>query len=67
MKESIIEILEALGYEKIVSKNQYMLSFKKGDIRVNYYFTTGTLSIEGKHVVSRYIRNATPSLIEEFL
>ena len=41
------ELLETYGWESIESKNKHMYSYKKGDKRLNHYFTTGTITIQG--------------------
>jgi len=41
------ELLEAMGWIEIPSNNPYMHSYKKEDKRMNYYFTTGTVTIQG--------------------
>lgn len=43
---SIKEILEALGWTRIPCKNTAMVSFTKENLRLNYYFTTGTTTIQ---------------------
>ena len=48
MDPKIKGILEALGWEEIVSKNEKMYSFLKEDMRLNYYFTTGTTTIQNQ-------------------
>ena len=42
----IKEILEALGWERIESKNTSMVSYTKEGERLNYYFTTGTTTFQ---------------------
>ncbi len=39
------ELLEAYGWEEILSKNPYMISFMKEDKRMNCYHT-GTIQIQ---------------------
>jgi len=41
------EILEAFGWEKIVSKNPHMDSYVKEDMRLNFY-KNGTLTIQSQ-------------------
>lgn len=41
------ELFEAMGWENIVSKNRYMTSYVKEDKRLNYYYTTGMITIQG--------------------
>lgn len=41
------DLLKAYGWEEIPSKNKIMFSFKKEDLRLNYYFTNGTVTIQG--------------------
>lgn len=45
-KDELKELLSAYGWEEIVSKNKYMWSFIKGDARLNYYFTSGSMTIQ---------------------
>ena len=45
--ERLKELVEALGWKEILSKNDKMFSFVKDDLRLNYYFTTGTVTIQG--------------------
>ena len=44
----MIELLEGYGWENIKCKNHLMVSFKKEDKRLNYYFTRHTLTIQEK-------------------
>jgi hypothetical protein len=46
MKNKYAEIAESYGWEQIVSKNKYMYSFLKDDVRLNIYFTTGTVTFQ---------------------
>ena len=48
MKKEIKDLLIAFEWEEIHSKNPYMVSFKKEDLRMNYY-QNGTLTIQGKN------------------
>jgi hypothetical protein len=41
------ELLETYGWISIESKNKLMNSYKKEDKRLNHYFTTGTITIQG--------------------
>jgi len=46
VKNKIMEkILQAYGWEKIISKNPYMDSYIKGKMRLNYY-SNGTTTIQ---------------------
>lgn len=40
------ELIEGLGWVRILSKNPYMVSFNKENKRMNVYFTTGTITIQ---------------------
>lgn len=42
------ELLEGFGWEEIPSKNKIMISFIKNEMRLNYYFTNGTITIQGR-------------------
>ena len=44
--KEIKEILEALGWERVESKNTCMVSYLKEEERLNYYFTTGTTTFQ---------------------
>ena len=39
-------LLEAYGFEEIDSPKDIMFSYLKGKIRMNHYFTTGTVTIQ---------------------
>jgi hypothetical protein len=49
--DKLKELVEALGWKEILSKNDKMFSFVKDDLRLNYYFTTGTLTVQGPNRV----------------
>lgn len=38
--------MEVYGFKNVVSKNNVMDSYKKGKMRLNHYFTTGTVTIQ---------------------
>lgn len=44
------KLLESYGWQPMPSKNPYMLSFEKVDAkeytRMNYYFSTGTMTVQ---------------------
>ncbi len=41
------EIIEAYGFVDLgIQKNPYMYSYKKGETRINYYHTTGTVTVQ---------------------
>lgn len=46
MIKKIQEIIETLGWEKVESKNTKMISYTKDKERLNYYFTTGTVTFQ---------------------
>ncbi len=61
----IPELIEAMGWTPIPNpKNQYMWSYSKGKRRLNFYFTTRTVTIQkfGEPIIT--IRDATPERIE---
>lgn len=46
-KENFEEFLEALGWTKrAIREGGLMWAYKKDDLSLNYYFTTGTLTIQ---------------------
>ncbi len=71
--EEIKNFIEAKGWTLIGNyKNQYMMSFYKGEIRLNYYFVTGNLSIDivkqsRPMETKMYNRADTKEKIEEIL
>jgi len=42
------ELLEVYGWKEVESKNKLMYSFQKDDRRLNWYFTTSTITIQGR-------------------
>ena len=48
MDQETKNLIESFGLEEIASKNPVMTSFKNDEVRINYYFTTGKLSIQGE-------------------
>ena len=68
-KESVIELLSAFGWIDIrQEENPYMLSFKneQNEKRINYYFTTGTITCQGEIFCSVY-KNITLEGLEDKL
>jgi hypothetical protein len=64
-KDQFTELAVALSWDPIVSKNQYMISFKRNDERMNYYFTSGTVTIqsENKPIITK--RDITLDTLEQ--
>ena len=48
IEQNQVDLLEAYGWQIIPSKNVWMWSFIKADRRLNIYFTTGTVTAQGK-------------------
>lgn len=46
IKEILTEFLEAFGWSEKETRSSSMWSFKKEDFHLNYYFTTGTLTVQ---------------------
>lgn len=69
MDQKIKEILESFGWEQIISKNPYMESFEKEDMRLNYYFTKGTTTIqsEGLGMIVNQKDITTPEQMEKII
>lgn len=46
------ELLKTYAWEQIVSKNPYMYSYfnKDKQFRLNHYFTTGTITVQGDDI-----------------
>ena len=42
------ELMETFGFIKVYSKNEVMTSYKKGEVRLDHYFTTGTVTLQGQ-------------------
>lgn len=61
------DIIIALGYTPIESKNPYMVSYKKDDKRVNHYFTTDTVTIQDGSGLNKTYARVTPDDIETLL
>ena len=60
-------LLEAYGFEPVVSRNDIMFSYKKGKIRLNHYFTTGTITIQGPGIDERFFNVNTSEELEDIL
>jgi hypothetical protein len=69
MNPKVREILEALGWIHATSKNPYMESFIKEDMRLNYYFTTGSTTVqsESKGLIKNEKNITTPEQMEEII
>lgn len=77
MKEEVIKLLSAFGWEDMgPQKNTGMISFKKEgheDERINYYFTTGTITFQRGFVKGysmgniKSIKKATMEQIEDLV
>ena len=62
------ELIQAYGWEDLgPQKNSYMLSFKKDDLRLNWYFTTGTFSIQGPETNQHFKDIETAEQLEDIL
>ncbi len=46
MKEKFAEIATELGWEDLGPQINGMASFTRGDVRANYYWSTGTLTLQ---------------------
>lgn len=60
MKKGDVEnLVEAYGWTQIPSKNYFMISFRKEESvgRMNFYFTTGTLTVQLPNKPCVTIRN----------
>ena len=63
-------LLEAYGWYEILSKNPIMISYLNDDLeqRLNYYFTTGTVTIQGPNCEpQKYTEIFTDEQMEEIL
>lgn len=68
-KQTVIEMIEALGWDNIPCKNEYMVSFMKRKdypTRLNVYFTSGTIQIQ-KEDFQKIHRNCTLEEIEQII
>jgi hypothetical protein len=63
------ELLACYGYEVILSKNPIMSSYINEDkgLRLNYYFTTGTLTVQNKSGKFQKWPDVTNDNVEEVL
>lgn len=63
------QLLKAFSWKKIDSLNPYMVSYVKEEtnIRLNYYFTTNTLTVDTKKEPCHVHRNVTSANLEEIL
>lgn len=66
-KDQFTELAVALSWGPIVSKNPYMISFKRNDERLNYYFTSGTMTVQSETKPIRTLKNTTLDTIEPFI
>lgn len=61
------ELIESFGWLSVYSKNPLMKSFIKGDVRLNYYFTTGTITFQSKGEPCETYRDLTMLELENIL
>lgn len=62
------ELLEVYGWKEIGSNNQYMHSYQKEDKRLNHYFTTGTITIQGNDgVCHKFYKVSTDEQVEDII
>lgn len=66
-KEQLTELAIALSWGPIESKNPYMISFKRNDERLNYYFTTGTVTVQSPDGIPRTQKDITLDILEQFI
>lgn len=66
-KDQFTELAIALSWGPIESKNPYMISFKREDERLNYYFTTGTVTVQSPAGIPRTQKDITIEKLEPFL
>ena len=69
-KEQLKELIKALGFVEIYSKNPYMVSFwreEAQDPRVNVYFTTMTVQIQWRDGYSEVHKDVDSVQLEELL
>ncbi|NBW09225.1 MAG: hypothetical protein EBR82_14495 [Caulobacteraceae bacterium] len=48
------ELAPHYGWVEVESKNPKMISFVKDDVRMNIYFTTGTITFQEKPTIGGY-------------
>lgn len=65
----IEQLISAYGYEPIESKNPYMRSYANEEKRINYYFTSGTVTVQRFDRIGGCIsiKNATAETVEDYL
>lgn len=59
-REDFAEFVEAFGWEKRETRDKSIWTYKKDDMSLNYYPTTGTLTVQKKeedHPYGRFILN----------
>lgn len=70
MKEQIKNIILKHGWVEVESKNQYMLSFvlsNDSKTRINYYFTSGTVTLQSPTTPIVVMKEVAPEEMEEAL
>lgn len=71
LAEQITELAGAYGFIEVKSKNPHMISFQKEedtDCRINFYFTTGTLTVQYRSAKPSSVhRNITLEAFEDIL
>lgn len=67
MQKTISELLTALGWTDLgPQKNKVMISFTRGDVRMNVYFTTMTVTLQNMETHSlKTIRDCTLEDLEK--
>ena len=58
------QLISAYGYEPVESKNPVMRSYSNEDKRINYYFTSGTITIQQYDRTKKIVSLKSPSLEE---
>jgi len=61
------KLMEAYSFEKIVSKNPLMISYKKEDVRLNHYFSTGTVTVQDSKGSIKTHRDINGDSIEDII
>lgn len=69
MKKQITNLIKVFGWLQIESNNPYMVSFfhEAKKYRINYYFTTGTLTIDFKEGRLGVHKNISLETLENIL
>lgn len=69
MKSEVEQLIETYGYQPIESKNEYMRSYANDEKRINYYYTSGTVTFQrfDRKGGCISVKNATLDQIETHL